>query len=111
MSNDGFLFVRGGAEDSRRDSGVRGSTTSGAMREERTADFPVCFCALFFFTGVECLFAFFDGDTLDLHRGSIAVVRVTRRTGHENIQPFNNLAKDRVFVIEVWRGEVRDEKL
>jgi len=79
-------------------------------REERTVDF-VILCALLSSFVITFLLAFFNFDTDDLHCGGIAVVRVTRRNGHEYVEPIHNLTKDSVAVVQMWCGKVCDEKL
>jgi len=68
-------------------------------REERAEVSFVAFCTLFLFIFESCLFALFDGDTDDLHCGSISVAWVARWNGHENIESFHDLAEDAVLVI------------
>ena len=84
------------------------STPFGMTREERTEDFFVVLCTLI--VGA-LLFAFFDGDTVDLHSWGIDVAGVPRRNGHEHIQAFNDLTKDAVLIVQVRRGDVCDKKL
>ena len=80
-------------------------------REERTAVFFVTGCALLLFFIESCLFAFFDGDTDDLHGGGVAVVGVARRNGHQHVQPFHDLTEDAVLVVEMRGGTMGNEKL
>src|SRR5215204_4297046 len=67
--------------------------------EERTEVFFVTGCALLVFFIESCLFAFFDGDTDDLHCRGIAVVWVTRRNGHQYIQTLHYLTEDAMLII------------
>lgn len=86
-------------------------TVLGLTREERTEVFFAVLGALFIFFVEALLFAFFNGDTDDLHCGSIAVVRITRRDGHQHIESLHNLTKNAVLVIEMGCGTVCDEEL
>ena len=79
-------------------------------REEPTEDF-FGFCGLFTFVFETCLFAFFDGDTVDLHCGCAAVVWITGGDGHQHVQAFDNLAKDGVAIIQMRGGNMRDKEL
>lgn len=88
-------------------------------REERAVAF-LRSCALFPGVsrpgGCDCLaeaflFVFFDSDTVDLYRGSIGIVGVTRRNGHEHIQSFHNLTENSMPVIQMGSGSMCDEKL
>ena len=77
-------------------------------REERTEGFFVALCTRF----IEALlFALFDDDTVDLHSGGIGIIRVAWWDGHQYIQPLYDLTKDTVLVIQVRRGNMRNEKL
>ncbi len=80
-------------------------------REERAEVFFVVLCALLVFFAKTFLFAFFNGDVIDLYGGSIDIARVTRRNGHQYIQPLDHLAKDTVFIIQMRGGNVGDKEL
>ena len=79
-------------------------------REERTDD-CTAFCALFFSVVETFLFAFFNGDTDDLHGGGVAVAWVTRRYGHEHVESFHDLSEDTVFVVQVRCWSMGNEEL
>ena len=80
-------------------------------REECAEVFFWGFCTLFFFVFAARLFAFFDGDTDDLHRGGTSVIGVAWRDGHEYIESFHHLTEYAVPVVQVGGGAVRDEEL
>ena len=80
-------------------------------REERTAVFFVTDCALLLLFIEAGLFAFFDGDTDDLHCRGVAVIGVARRNGHQHIQPLNDLTEYRMLVIQMRSGFVCDKEL
>lgn len=79
--------------------------------EERAEVFFAVFCAFFFLLFKSDLFAFFDGDTDDLHCWCIAVVGIAWRNGHKDIESFHDLAKHTVFAIKMGGWYVRDKEL
>src|SRR5687767_8521543 len=57
------------------------------------------------------LFAFFDGDTVDLYSRGVDIAWITRRNRHEYIQSLYDLAKDAVPLIQMRSGDVCDKEL
>src|SRR5687767_13283039 len=90
----GLLFVSGGA--------------LSFLESTREEVFFIFLCALFVSAW---LFAFFDGDTVDLYSGGIDIAWITRRNRHEYIQPLDHLAKDAVPLIQMRSGGVCDKEL
>src|SRR4026207_1316988 len=80
-----------------------------ATREERTEVF--FFGTLFGFLVKFFLFGFFNGDTDNLYGRRVAVVWVARRNGHEHIQPFHDLAKNAVAIVQMRSGNMCYEEL
>ena len=70
-------------------------------REERAEAFLTGLCARLFFVGETFLFAFFNGDVIDLYGGSIDIARVTRRNGHQYIHALHHLTEDTMLIVKV----------
>ena len=89
------------------------STSFEAARGAGAESFVSSLCARVPFDFFVALFlvGFFDGDTFDLYSGSIYITRVTRRDGHQNVQAVHDLTEDRVPVIQMRRGTMRDKEL
>lgn len=105
------MFVRIAVFRRALPDGVDAETMGCLACEERTDDIFFLFCALLLSFGVSDLFTLFDGDMLYLHRWGIAVIWVTRRDGHEYVQSFHDLTKDRMSVIQMWSREMCDKEL
>ena len=89
------------------------STSFEPARGAGAESFVSSLCARVPFDFLVALFlvGFFDGDTFDLYSGSIYITRVTRRDGHQNVQAVHDLTEDRVPVIQMRRGTMRDKEL
>jgi len=68
-------------------------------REERADPFFLAFCELFDFFGEASLFAFFNGDVIDLYSGCVDIAWIARRNGHQDIQSLDNLANDTMSIV------------
>ena len=80
-------------------------------REKRADSFFLAFCAPPDFFIEAFLFAFFNGDVIDLYSGCVDVAWIARRNGHQDVQPLDNLTKDAMSIVKMRSRGVCNKEL